>query len=290
MRTRNPRAGAFTIVELLTVIAIIVLLVSMLVPILGRSKSMGQRTVCQGNRKFIGQATLAFASTHGGRAPGHVAGYTFGDPTQQLRGRGWVGSLNVEVLGQQRYWSGSQGTFIQSMGYDPSPGRVYCPSIKFFSNPYPRAHMFNLDAAGGYTWGGQDAAGPYGIFVNPMPPPQGDDLVGSQWLYYTLGAVLSNFPNPGQQFLVVETETASDYIHANWPAAAPYTVPLNDPAYPDYPAYCAYGGAFAFRHVLPVSPRDYQARATANFLYIDGHVNTLTANDKINANDRFNYR
>jgi prepilin-type processing-associated H-X9-DG protein len=108
-------------------------------------------------------------------------------------------------------------------------------------------------------------------------------------VYYGLGAILVNFPNPTQQFLVVESERGNDEIHAIWPAAPPYTIPIND-GNPDYPPYAGYDGEFAFRHVLPSDPAMYQSMATGNFLYIDGHVDTLTANDRINDNARYNYR
>ena len=54
------RARAFTLVELLTVISIIALLVTMLLPYLGRARELVYRTRCQANLKVIGGAAIAY--------------------------------------------------------------------------------------------------------------------------------------------------------------------------------------------------------------------------------------
>jgi prepilin-type processing-associated H-X9-DG protein len=56
-RTRKPDCGpAFTLVELLTVIAVIALLAAPLLPSLSRAKAAGSRTVCRSNLHQIGLA------------------------------------------------------------------------------------------------------------------------------------------------------------------------------------------------------------------------------------------
>jgi hypothetical protein len=91
--------------------------------------------------------------------------------------------------------------------------------------------------------------------------------------------------------MVAESEVASDDIGA----FAPYTIVLNDPARgtaygSPLPAWTGVGGWFAFRHVLPPDESLYQEQATADFLYIDGHANFMTANERINVPDRFSYQ
>jgi prepilin-type N-terminal cleavage/methylation domain-containing protein len=61
------RAG-FTLVELLTVIAIVALLVSVLLPALGRARESAARTVCMSNLRQIGQGLYAYAADHRGCA------------------------------------------------------------------------------------------------------------------------------------------------------------------------------------------------------------------------------
>jgi prepilin-type processing-associated H-X9-DG protein len=165
---------------------------------------------------------------------------------------------------------------------------IYCPSVVYWGSLYPRAQELNLCVAGGPNWG---TAAPWGVYgINVVPPPclpMPDDFIPSgQWTYYGLGPPIEVFTKPNYQFLVIETEAGWEYTQGTWP----YTkIILNDPAYPTYPAYTGFGGNYAFRHVLPNDKRLYQGQATANFLYLDGHVNTMTANEKINLQNRFDF-
>jgi len=56
----------FTLVELLVVIAIIALLLSILMPALGRARESASSTICKGNLRTIGQAEQLFAEDNGG--------------------------------------------------------------------------------------------------------------------------------------------------------------------------------------------------------------------------------
>ncbi len=61
---RNARGG-FSLIELLTVIAIIALLISILLPALSRAREIGRRTVCSANLLAITQGLLTYS--HGNR-------------------------------------------------------------------------------------------------------------------------------------------------------------------------------------------------------------------------------
>ena len=65
--------GAFTLVELLTVIAIIGILAALLMPALEQAKARAKRIQCVGNQKEIGLAFHLFANDHGGKFPTHVS-------------------------------------------------------------------------------------------------------------------------------------------------------------------------------------------------------------------------
>jgi prepilin-type N-terminal cleavage/methylation domain-containing protein len=67
MRARNRRA--FTLVELMTVVAIIALLISILLPALGRAREMGRRTVCLANIRSMAQGCISYAAGSDGHFP-----------------------------------------------------------------------------------------------------------------------------------------------------------------------------------------------------------------------------
>ena len=69
----SRRAGAFTLVELLIVIAIIGILAALLLPVLGRTKSRAKKIECVANLKQTGLAFQLFAHDHGGRFPAHIS-------------------------------------------------------------------------------------------------------------------------------------------------------------------------------------------------------------------------
>ena len=74
---KNPLShrttGAFTLLELLTVIAIIGILAALLMPALEQAKARARRIQCIGNQKEIGLACLLFANDHGGKFQTHVS-------------------------------------------------------------------------------------------------------------------------------------------------------------------------------------------------------------------------
>ncbi len=76
-RAHRPRHG-FTLVELLVVIGIIAVLISVLLPALGRRRIAAQRIVCSSNMRQITTALLAYLNDNKGHQPLSASGYTAG--------------------------------------------------------------------------------------------------------------------------------------------------------------------------------------------------------------------
>jgi prepilin-type N-terminal cleavage/methylation domain-containing protein/prepilin-type processing-associated H-X9-DG protein len=65
-----PQRRAFTLIEVLVVVAIIALLVAVLLPSLARAKAMARMTQCQSNQRQIAMAFQAYSTETKGRLPG----------------------------------------------------------------------------------------------------------------------------------------------------------------------------------------------------------------------------
>ena len=69
MRNRRASFAAFTLVELMVTIAIIAVLASLLLPVLGRSQESGRTTFCQGNLHQIGLALQLYTGDNQNTMP-----------------------------------------------------------------------------------------------------------------------------------------------------------------------------------------------------------------------------
>jgi len=63
---RNTRTG-FTLIELLVVIAVIAILAALLLPVLGKARWEAKITTCTGQLRSLGQASLTYKISYGGR-------------------------------------------------------------------------------------------------------------------------------------------------------------------------------------------------------------------------------
>lgn len=101
MMPRKKRA--FTLIELLTVIAIISILSAILIPVVGQVRESAKRAVCSSNLRQIGLAVQLYANEHDGRLP-------VMDPSPF-----WTWDMNRDVI-----------DLLTDDGNDR--GIVYCPS------------------------------------------------------------------------------------------------------------------------------------------------------------------
>jgi prepilin-type N-terminal cleavage/methylation domain-containing protein len=122
----SPPRRAFTLVELLVVISIIALLVSMLLPALGRARSLTERTVCAANQRQLFIAVDSYANEYKQLCP------TFSNTLLQIDG-GYA------------QWNGSTLTYgTSAYGYLLNN---YCTSYKLGMCPAQRRQIANLPSA-----------------------------------------------------------------------------------------------------------------------------------------------
>ncbi|MEX2607968.1 MAG: uroporphyrinogen decarboxylase family protein [Kiritimatiellia bacterium] len=74
--------SAFTLVELLVVVAIIALLISLVVPVVSSARDRAASTMCLSNQRQIGAGLLSFAAAHQGRFPVNIQNSSSHNPSK----------------------------------------------------------------------------------------------------------------------------------------------------------------------------------------------------------------
>ena len=172
------KSRAFTLVELLIVVAILALLMGMLLPTLQKALKIAEDAVCKSNLRSIQQALLLYAKDHEGYMPcsnqGDRPPYYFD---------GWNKMLTTGY-GPNKY------NWVPTTSYVPK-GAFECPSYEW---------RYSSRGSYGINWAmqGYDAAG------------QGDYIRGTypRW-QYELEATL----RPGRVYLVGDTTRHPPYGH-----------------------------------------------------------------------------
>src|SRR4051812_27261522 len=106
--SRTSRTG-FTLVELLVVIGIIALLISILLPTLGRARRAANTVACASNIRSILQGMQMYASQNGGSIPGSAwtsARFTYVNPgAATLQASPGIGEGNYPNVIQIHDWA-----------------------------------------------------------------------------------------------------------------------------------------------------------------------------------------
>lgn len=110
--TRWRRTGAFTLVELLVVISIILILISLLMPAINAAMAVGHQVQCQNNLKQLMTGVIAYTVRHRGAFPyiwdgylgpnyptNHWGGWIMADVWHDPPGSGsWTGDVSTGQL------------------------------------------------------------------------------------------------------------------------------------------------------------------------------------------------
>src|SRR5207248_2862995 len=111
--------SAFTLVELLVVIAIIALLISILLPVLSKVKKKAQQISCAQNEKQIYSAMVMFANEH----KGHLARpYLVTSPAEATD---WPNAIQREELETRCAWLQEKNNFSGHIALDDYTGGLW---------------------------------------------------------------------------------------------------------------------------------------------------------------------
>lgn len=116
------RLRAFTIIELLVVVAIIALLASILMPAFSRSRQQASAAVCLSNLRQFGIAVQSYTQIHRDRYP--IAQYTVNEPTRKIQYKWDFTTVLIKATLQRvtrpgLLWTGKTNTEVHQ-----------CPSFK----------------------------------------------------------------------------------------------------------------------------------------------------------------
>lgn len=114
------RNRAFTITELLVVVAIIALLISIMLPALGRARESARTAVCMAKQRQLGIAWSAYANEQDGRATPFVESKGAGSNTVY-----WWGVQN-KTTGRVEFDSSPLSPYFEADAGESSP--LECPS------------------------------------------------------------------------------------------------------------------------------------------------------------------
>lgn len=129
---------AFTLMELLTVVAVIGVLAAILIPVVGRVRESAHQSQCASNLRQLAGASLLYASDHGGELPrsNHSAARTWSTAD---RVRNWQSELQVYLGADEPLRGSALQTALERQCRCPSEtGRTSGASYAY--NVYPELH------------------------------------------------------------------------------------------------------------------------------------------------------
>ena len=140
--------GGFTLIELLVVISIIALLIALLLPSLGKARSVAQTAVCLSQLRQLGVVNAVYASDYGGQMASLVG--DFEGANSWRPGQAWFrqnlldGYMTVETAYPRNEVS-SYEEAVEALGACPAftfqvDERAHAPSG--LTNPYPSVHGY----------------------------------------------------------------------------------------------------------------------------------------------------
>lgn len=237
----RPRRG-FTLIELLVVVAIIALLISILLPSLGRAKELANRVYCAANLRGIGQSLYIYAQENNSVMPVTLP------PTQpNAWTNGFAGATATSfTIGDQLALavpSRRPGSPIASLWmltlYNQAPAKMYvCKSDRAISGPAQRVSgngqlfdnfqdEFQISYSMPYPWSGSSVSAAWRNsssssmpLMSDMAPVSGDSGKNTTGPRNSAAANSSNHEDKGQNVSYADN-------HVDW-QTSPYNGDTQD--------------------------------------------------------------
>src|SRR5438552_698125 len=93
MKASRNHQTAFTLLELLVVVAVIGILASILLPVLARARAKSQSMFCLNNTRQLGIACLIYSTEHDDRLPYNLGGAGFRGIVHSTNSLNWVDGI-----------------------------------------------------------------------------------------------------------------------------------------------------------------------------------------------------
>jgi prepilin-type N-terminal cleavage/methylation domain-containing protein len=168
LNSHRPTKGGFTLIELLVVIAIIALLISLLLPALGKGREAARTAVCASNIRQIVMSFHTYATDHK-KIPGihdHGPDNLDPDPRKRIKNLDWIGKNN------ENYTTAPPGTYphplhasVLAEYLSKMDVVMACPTAKRLANG-----QFDYTMVAGMAGARSDIIGNVSYPENPLNP------------------------------------------------------------------------------------------------------------------------
>jgi prepilin-type N-terminal cleavage/methylation domain-containing protein/prepilin-type processing-associated H-X9-DG protein len=180
----RTRRGAFTLIELLTVIAIIAILAAILFPVFAKAREKATQATCTSNLKQLALSMAMYTTDYDQLYPGVSDGFQ-----NNATGTDWVYVALPNVAGGQAVELGSLYSFVQNYQMYQCPNaEIQTDAVAYNGLQYHRSsYTMNVELSSG------------------GPPDHPNNSPGGNWL----GMRATRVTYPAQTFLFVEEQDAT---------------------------------------------------------------------------------